>query len=94
MMLGMDKMDGYRFEFHLTLSGLCEMKDALCEFESIMMPNELGGVLSTMLAEQHNLRIDKSNQFARLHALIKIAQETDLDKDVLIACINNYGDLK
>lgn len=89
----MDRMDGYRFEFHVDQNG-CIMKDALGEFDSIPMPNKLGELLAKMLAQQHDLRISKSNQFARLHALIKIAQETDLDKDVLIACINNSGDLR
>ena len=48
-----------------------------------------------MLAEQHRLRIDKTNQFAKLHALLDLVkQESEIDKDVLIACINNSGDFE
>jgi len=89
-----DKMDGYRFRFHEYAGGCCMMEDTLAEFDSIRLPAELGRVLAEMLGEQHNLRIEKDNQFAKLHALINIAENSDLDKDVLIACINNSGDFK
>lgn len=87
-------MDGYRFQFYKELDGTYTMKDALGQFKDVSLHKDLGQLLANMLAEQHTLRIDKSNQFTRLNALIKIAKETDLDKDVLIACINNSGDLK
>ena len=89
-----DRMDGFRFRFVVQKDGTCIMEDELREFGSVPMSSELGETLSRILAEQHRLRIDKNNQFARLHALIEIAQETELDKEVLIACINNSGDFE
>lgn len=91
-----DRYDGYRFCFKKhSYDDKFEMIDKLGILHTIIIPCEHAEVLSTMLAEQHRLRIDKTNQFAKLHALLDLVkQESEIDKDVLIACINNSGDFE
>lgn len=91
-----DRDDGWRFCFkEHRYDDQCEMVDDLGILPTIRIPKEHGKVLSKMLAEQHRLRIDKTNQFAKLHALLDLVkQESEIDKDVLIACINNSGDFE
>ena len=91
-----ERDDGYRFCFKkYEYDDKFEMIDVLGILPTIRIPTEHAEVLSKMLAEQHRLRIDKTNQFAKLHALLDLVkQESEIDKDVLIACINNSGDFE
>lgn len=89
--------DGYMFKFvqHRHDKQNCDMVDELGILPTIEIPSEHGEILAKMLSEQHRLRIDKTNQFAKLHALLDLVkQESEIDKDVLIACINNSGDFE
>lgn len=89
-MSAFEKDDGYRFIF---IDGdYCEttiMKDTLGEFPPLRMPQHQAEILSKMLREQHILRAEKGNRYARVNSFIDLIREnSDLDKDVLIACIN------
>ena len=84
-------VDGGRFIFRVHKDESVEMIDDYGEFESIILPFRLGCYLSELMWEHHTMKQDKKNMFAKLSALIELVEKTDLDKDVLIACINNCG---
>ena len=91
-----DRDDGWRFCFKKhRYDDNYDLVDELGILPTIEIPDGHAQVLCKMLAEQHRLRIDKTNQFAKLHALLDLVkQESEIDKDGLIACINNSGDFE
>lgn len=84
-------IDGGRFYFRNKTDGNMEMVDNEDVFDTIELPSNLGHYLAEVLWEHHTMKQDRSNMFAKLSALIELVQNTEMDKDVLIACINNCG---
>ena len=70
------------------------MKDSLGIYPPIRMDKQQAEILSKMLWEYHTLLAEKGNRFNKVNAFIEIVkQNEDMDKDLLIACINASGDL-
>lgn len=94
-----EKDDGLRFRFIENPDFKVTMHDDLEEFPDMTLPCKLARVLAKMLMEQHQLRMDKENDLSQFKSILETLQENGnkLDKDVLIAVINNYdfkGDAK
>ena len=86
-----ERFDGHRFCFYSTkYTGKSVIKDTLGEFGEVELPNNLAELLATMLNDLHELQMDKKRAFSPLKSLIDIAENSDLDKDVLMTCIK-YG---
>lgn len=70
------------------------MKDRLGRFPPVKMEKRQAEILAKMLFEYSTLLAEKGNRFAKVNAFIEIVkQNEDMDKDLLIACINASGDL-
>lgn len=86
----MNKMDGYRFRFIDENNGIWLMIDDLEEFETIELPSEMAITLAKMLGEQHTYRNKIERTLIPFEKLLEIVSKQDIDKDVLITCIQ-YG---
>ena len=83
------RYDGYRFTFKVK-SDRCYMEDTLQEFPVIVMPNQMGEILSQMLGDLHQYQQNERNKINSIQSLIEVVENTDIDKDILITCIK-YG---
>ena len=84
-------VDGGRFSFRIVEDGW-EMYDEKGEFETVKLSRELATYLGHVTWQHHTMMKDKSNMFSKLIGLIELVKkESEMDKDVLIACINNAG---
>lgn len=84
-------IDGGRFLFTVSKDEVIRMSDLKEEFETVELSFALGNYLSEVMWEHHEMKQDKSNMFSKLCALIEVVEKTELDKDILIACINACG---
>ena len=87
-----DKCDGLRFQFIQSQDFKVTMHDELGEFPDMTLPIDLATVLGTMLMGQHQLRTEKKNNILKFKSVLEILEETGdkIDKEVLIALLNNY----
>ena len=89
------RFDGHRICFLLSeRTGYTTIRDSLKEFGDAELPNNLAEIIAMMLNDLHNLQFDKKDTHAGLKSLINIAEESNLDNDVLIACIKFGMDYK
>ena len=70
------------------------MEDQLGEFPPLEMERRQAQLLAKMLFDYSTMLADKGNRFTKVNAFIELVkQNSDMDKDLLIACINASGDL-
>jgi hypothetical protein len=85
--------DGFRFVFIQESDKRVVMKDELEEFPNMTLPRPLAEKLASMLNEQHFIQYDKENSLMRFKGILEIVEDKQnkIDKDILIAVINNLN---
>lgn len=85
-------IESERFILQKQIDGRMHLVDTLGQFESIPMPDELSKIIGNILWEHYNYKKHEAQGMLKLMLFVKFIKENnDLDKDLLIAIINNCG---
>ena len=88
-------IESERFILQQKTDGKMYLVDTSNQFSPVFMPDELAEIIATILWEHYNYKKHESQGMLKLLLLTKFVKENeDLDKDLLIALINNSGDVE
>ena len=88
------RFDGHRFRFNVHGNGTAVMEDEQEEFQPVPMDKDCAYILAKMLNDQQEYRRRDKENLIILHSILDFIKENkDIDKDIMLALINNIGGL-